>query len=201
MRKLPVYEATLNSEEDRLFSIAIVDSPAMEQEWQLFNKDKQLFNFEEEQMVITYPLIIADKPIYRNIPFEHYIKFTKDTIKQIALRFHKDGVNHFNEMHTDKEIVGKMFIFESWLKGKNDKANDMGFKDVAEGSFMVSIQVTDKDYWDNVIKTGQFKGLSMEIFYEMYKPNMELQDFIKVLIESDIKDEIIFNALTDYLNK
>jgi hypothetical protein len=200
MRKLPIYEAKLNDDEDRLFSIAIVDVPAMDEEWQLFNKE-QKFKLEEEEMVITYPLIVADKPIYRNEPFEHYIKFTKDTIKEIALRFHQDGVNHFNVMHTDEEINGKMYIFESWLKGKNDKSNDMGFENVPENSFMVSIQVTDKEYWNNVIKKGQFKGLSMEIFYAMFKPGLELEDFIKVLIESDIDDKIIFNALDSYLKK
>jgi hypothetical protein len=41
----------------------------------------------------------------------------------------------------------------------------------------------------------------MEIFYEMFKPGLELEDFIKVLIESDIEDKIIFNALDSYLKK
>lgn len=201
MRKLPVYDAIITDETDRLFSIALVDSPAMEEEWQLFNKDKQIFNTDEDQMVITYPLIVADKPIYRNYPFEHYIKFTKETIKEIALRFHQDGVNHFNVMHTEEEINGKMFIFESWLKGKNDKSNDMGFESVPEHSFMVSIQVTDRNYWNNVVKQGQFKGLSMEIYYDMFKPGLDLENFVRVLIESDIDEKAMFKALESYLQK
>jgi hypothetical protein len=200
MKKIPVFDAILDDDMDGISAIAIVETPAMEVNWALFNKnDKQKFSIEEEKMVITYPLIVADKPIYRNEPYEHYIKFNKEVIKDIALRFHMDGVNNFNKNHTNDEIKDKMFIFESWLKGKNDKSNDMGFSDISEGSLMVSIQVVDKEYWEKEIKSGNFKGLSMEAFYSMYSDDIKVENFVKNLINSNLDDDVLIKTLQNYI--
>jgi hypothetical protein len=208
--KLPVYDALLEDKTDGVTAIAIVDNPAMQVEWQLFNKKEQDddfgstrkdFNLNDEKMVITYPLIIAEKLIYRDIPFPHYIKFSKKTIKEMALRFHKNGVNNFNEMHTDKEIVDKMFIFESWLKGEVDKSNDMGYKDISEGSWFISIQVTDKDYWNNIIKKGEFKGLSMETYYSINDEYLKLEHFIRTLVDSNLDEEVLYKTLVNFLDR
>ncbi len=202
MDKIPVYKAILTDEIDGISAISIVENPAMEVEWKLFNeeiKEKQLFNYSDEEMIITYPLIVANKPIYRNIPFDHYIVFDKSTIKEIAMRFHNKGINNFNENHTNKEIKDKMYIFESWIKGKIDKSNEFGFEEVEEGSLMVSIQVTDKEYWNNVVKKGEFRGLSMEIFYEMYSEEFSLINFTKNLLKSNLDDDVLIKTLQNYL--
>lgn len=208
--KLPVYNAILEYEDDGVTAIALVDNPAMKVEWQLFNRQEQDtdfgktrkdFNLNDEKMVITYPLVIAEKLIYRDEPFPHYIKFDKKTIKEMALRFHKNGVNSFNEMHTDKSIKDKLYIFESWLKGEVDKSNNMGYEDISEGSWFISIQVTDKEYWENVIKKGEYKGLSMETYYSMNDQKLKLEHFIKTLVDSNLDEDVLYKTLINFLDR
>jgi hypothetical protein len=72
---------------------------------QHFSNDKPKLNFaiqDEDKHIISGPLMLADKPIYRNNKKfgEHFVTFSAETIKDIAIKFSKKGYQgNVNLMH------------------------------------------------------------------------------------------------------
>ena len=81
--------------------------------------DKQKFAIQdEEERVISGPLMLADTPIYRNDQNgEYYVQFSKDTIKKIAQKFFRKGYQqNVNLMHDSGSTVSGLTMFESFIK-------------------------------------------------------------------------------------
>ena len=75
----------------------------------------------EDERIISGPLMLADELIYRqNESFgEHYVKFSADTIRQIAIKFSKKKFqNHVNLMHDQNQKVDGVTMFESFIVDK-----------------------------------------------------------------------------------
>ena len=155
--------------------------------------DKQKMSFQitnEEQRVISGPLLIADKLIYRNNEKfgEHYVVFSADTIKQMAVKyFKKNYQNNVNLSHDPNQAVSGVTMFESWIvdKARGTKTLE-GFEDVADGSWFGSFYVENDEVWA-AIKEGQFKGFSVEGLFDYMTPlskEEQLLDTIKNLLYS-----------------
>ena len=127
----------------------------------------------EEQRIISGPLLIADKLIYRNNEKfgEHYVTFSADTIKQMAIKYFKKGYqNNVNLQHDPSKKVDGVTMFESWIVDKSRGTKSMeGFEDVANGSWFGSFYVDNQDVW-NGIKSGEFKGFSVEGLFDYAQP-------------------------------
>lgn len=128
--------------------------------------DKQAFVIQdEEQRIISGPLMLADTPIYRNdaIRGEYYVVFSADTIKQIAQKFFKKGYqNNVNLMHNSGDVQEGLTMFESWIVDKKRGIQPMvGFEDVPDGSWFGSYKVENDEAW-NKVKSGEVLGFSVE---------------------------------------
>ena len=127
----------------------------------------------EDEHIISGPLMLADMPIYRNNEKfgEHYVTFSADTIKQIAIKFAKKKYqNNVNLMHDPTMIVEGCTMFESFIVDKNRGIMPMkGFEDVNDGSWFGSFYVENKEVWDN-IKNGALKGFSVEGLFDYEEP-------------------------------
>ena len=93
------------SEELGMFSVSLVDFPAVETQFLCFNeeKPKQLFFAKPEEHIITGVALRADLPIYRRRPdgSEYYVVFTKETIKKMIARYSKQGMmNNVDFQHS-----------------------------------------------------------------------------------------------------
>jgi len=132
----------------------------------------------EEQRIISGPIMLSDSLIYRNSPEngEHYVKFTKDTIKSIAIKFAKKKYqNRINLMHQDNSQVDGIVMFESWITDEKRGILPMvGFEDVPDGSWFGSFFVENDDVWKG-IKDGLFKGFSVEGLFSM-EPKIDTTD-------------------------
>ena len=105
----------------------------------------QKFSFaikNEEQRIISGALMIADELIYRNNETfgEHYVKFSRETIKAIAIKFAKKKYqNHVNLMHSENRKVDGVTMFESFIVDRSRGIMPMAeFSDVADGSWFGS---------------------------------------------------------------
>lgn len=144
----------------------------------------------EDQRIISGPLILADMLIYRNNQAfgEHYVKFTAETIKQIAIKFAKrKNADKVNVMHDSALRVAGVTMFETWLTDKSRGIMPMkGYEDVAEGSWFASFYVENEDVWNN-IKSGNLKGFSVEGLFDYSNPltaeDEALQKIAKLLSE------------------
>jgi len=130
-----------------------------------FQFSKQNFAIQnEEERIISGPLMLADTPIYRNDDNgEYYVVFTKETIKKIAQRFFKKGYqSNVNLMHEQGNLTEGMTMFESWIKDEKRGIKAMkGFEDVPDGSWFGSFKVDNDEVWQ-MVKDGKVRGFSVE---------------------------------------
>lgn len=174
MEKLPLYELVI-SEEDADDSgvdfIALVDEPAIERNFQAFNSSKDLFKIRnEEKRIISGALMVANLPIYRRDEMrgEYFVKFSKKTIEQIVQKFFRNKfTGNVNLDHDHERVVDGVYMFESFLV---DNARGIsapsGFDRLTDGSWFGSFKVDNTEIWDKFVKTGEFKGFSVEGFFE-----------------------------------
>lgn len=151
--------------------------------------DKEKMNFRivnEEQRIISGPLMLADELIYRNNDKmgEHYVKFSADTIKAISIKFAKKKYqNHVNLMHDPEQKVKGVTMFESWLVDSKRGIQPMkGFEGVADGSWFGSFYVENDKVWQDV-KDGKFRGFSVEGMFDYEQPLTAEENALKKISE------------------
>jgi hypothetical protein len=207
---LPVFELVVPEEEMGVYAISLVDKPATETQWLAFSEEIK-FSLDSDKQIISAPLMLANTPIYRKDKMngEHYIVFTQATLERMAINFFKNNVREFNEMHNSAFGIDNATVVESWLKtSENDKSVALGFKDVPVGSWFISVFIDDKQYWEENIKSGKFKGFSLEGFFEkvqlsaeepiVNETEKELNDFVNKLdeiLKSDLSNKDLIAQL------
>lgn len=133
----------------------------------------------EDQRIISGALMIADELIYRNneVFGEHYVKFSAETIKQIAIKFSKRKYNNnVNLMHDPNQEVEGVTMFESFITDKTRGIMPMkGFEDVPDGSWFGSYYVENEEVWKS-IKNGEYKGFSVEGLFDYNQPISQEQE-------------------------
>jgi len=130
---------------------------------------------DEDQRIVSGPLMIADLPIYRkDEEGEYYVMFTGEQIKKIVQRFFKKGYQAKVNIEHGKQAEG-VYMFESYIIDKERGVNPpKGFEDVADGSWFGSFKVENEKLWDQV-KAGTFKGFSVEGLFRYEKAGMIVQ--------------------------
>lgn len=165
--ELPVYKIRIDMDDDStgLTAISLVDYPAVEKDFLLFDKQELLFKADDDKQIISGIALLADTPIYRrNEHGEFYVVFEKDTIRQLVEKYSKQGLlNVVNLQHKADTFVKDVYMIESYLIDKQRGICPVEFQDVKDGSWFVSYYVEDKQLW-NEIKNGDiFNGFSVEI--------------------------------------
>jgi hypothetical protein len=167
-KKLPIFNLEITNEDDsdvEVDFVALVDRPAIERQFLAFKDQKVQFAIQdEEERVISGPLMLADTPIYRNDQNgEYYVQFSKETIKKIAQKFFRKGYQqNVNLMHDSGSTVEGLTMFESFIKDSKRGIKAMaGFEDVPDGSWFGSFKVENEDVWQ-LIKDGKVRGFSVE---------------------------------------
>ena len=162
----PIYKLIIDPTEEgktEVSAIALVDMPAIERNFMAFSKPLKFQIQDEDQRIVSGPLMIPDMPIYReNDDFgQHYIVFDSGTIKQAAIKYAKKKYNdQVNMMH--KTFIDGVTLFESFLSDKTRGINPMkGFEDLPDGTWFGSMYVENEQAWQQ-IKDGTFKGFSVE---------------------------------------
>ena len=180
MRELPIYEISidLNEEETSVEFNSLVADPAHEISFQTFSQQKR-FQFNDEEQVITGVAISADTPIYRfdsDSNEEYYVVFTKQAIKDIIHDYARRGnFNKVNIEHNSSETVDGIYMIHSYqIDDQKGFTAPQRFKDVNDGSWIVSYKVTDADVWAKA-KAGDFTGYSVEGVFQMKSTDRTLE--------------------------
>lgn len=148
----------------------------------------------EDKRIISGPLMIPNELIYRNNERfgEHYVKFSPETIQNIAIKYSKKGYqNNVNLMHDSKQVVEGITMFEMFIKDSERGIQAMkGFEELPDGTLFGSYFVENEDVWKR-IKSGEFKGFSVEGLFDYVEPmnkEEELLEKIKSLLNETITD-------------
>jgi hypothetical protein len=127
----------------------------------------------ESEHIITGPLMIPQQLIYRNSEQfgEHYVKFSVETIKQIAIKFSKKGYQkNVNLMHEANMKVDGLTMFESFISDSKRGIKPMeAFKDLPDGTWFGSFYVENPKVWE-MVKEGKVKGFSVEGMFDYEEP-------------------------------
>ena len=189
-KDIPIYKITIDpeysdGEELGIEQIAFTSTPAIVTKGMAFDEHKKLFFSDDLKYRVVAPAMIPME-IYRNDEDddEYYVQFTAETIEQIHSKFMQDLTNRnvFNLEHdTDKTVPA--YVLEAWIveDPKKDKAYSSYGIEVPKGTLMVTAQVTDKEYYNELVKNEQI-GFSIEGFLglklsnQINKYNMKLPD-------------------------
>lgn len=202
--KLPIYEVVidLNDEETGMSCISLVDEPAVEKSFLLFEKEapKQALQFaidDNMEHCITGVAIRADYPIYRvgNSGYEYYVRFSKETIKDIVEKYSKQGLwNVTSLQHDGKEIDGAIMV-EMYIKDSEKGINPKDFEDIEEGSLFTTYKIVDEQLWEDIKNSDNINGFSIEIVSdlepteEFIEMNTEAEDWLAELLAWLEEDE------------
>lgn len=181
---LPIYRLDINEfdEETGIDFVALVESPAVERDFQAFNTTQRFAIQDEEKRIVSGVAMIADMPIYRRdaIRGEYYVVFDKESIFKIAKKWARSNKYDSVNEHHEKPINDGVSLFESYLVDRERGVMPpKGYEDVADGSWFVSYLIDNEDVWQRV-KSGEFKGFSVEGVFDFVS---ELDEDLKVIEE------------------
>ena len=176
-------------------AISLVTSPAIEQDFVFFGKEKNNLTFakvDEEKRMLISPALIPNKHIFRHNPNtqqDYYVYFSKETVRQASELYLKHN-NHHKATYQHQDRVSGVLTIESWIKeGDMDKSKMYGF-DLPNGTWFVKMKIENDDLWKK-IKGGELKGISIEGYFT---------DKMEMMTEKKTQDEEILIALNEIIN-
>jgi hypothetical protein len=178
-KDLPIYKITIDPEysdgqELGIEQIAFTSNPAIKVKGMAFNQGERLLFADDVKYRVTAPAMIPME-IYRrdDETGEYYVQFTAETIEQIHAKFMQDLKNRdvFNLEHDQAQTV-PAYILESWIvdNPKLDKSFTTFGIEVPKGTLMLTAQITDKEYYQELVSKDQI-GFSIEGFLGLKMSN------------------------------
>jgi len=197
-----------DSQELTIDAISLVSSPAIEEDFVFFGKEKNNLTFakiDEEKRMLVSPALIPLKQIYRYdaaTDSDYYVYFSKETVRQASELYLKHN-NHHKATYEHSDRVSGVLTIESWIKeSEQDKSKMYGF-DLPIGTWFVKMKIENDELWER-IKSGELKGLSIEGYFidrmetmskaitdeQIRTAYKELQAEGKVKVELGLMDDI-----------
>ncbi len=142
----------------------------------------------EEQRIISGPLMIPNQKIYRfdkETQTEYEVYFSPETIKKIAIKYAKRGFQkNVNIMHNPDMVASGVTLFEIFQSDKSRGIKAMeGFEDLPDGTLFGSMYVENDVAWD-MVKDDTLKGFSVEGNFGMKlksKYEMQFEKIVEIL--------------------
>ena len=190
--EIPLFECVIdeNDFETGVDFVALVGKPAIERNFHFFNESKKhQFQINDERRIVSGPLMIPNLPIYRydEKTGPYYVTFSAETIEKICMKFMKNGFGRNVNME-HKTPVNGVFMFECFMVDSTRGINaPSGFADLPHGTWFGSYKIENDSVWNDKVKTGEFRGFSVEgAFDELFV--LKQNQFNKRV---DIVDEIL----------
>jgi len=184
--ELPIYELTIDPTEENKYevtAVAFVDAPAIERDFIAFAANQPFLGFaiqNEECREVFGAAMIPDMLIYRNDGMgEYYVKFSAETIKQIAEKFFtKDYHKSANIMHESGTPLDGVVFFQSLIKDSTKGITLAG--DHPDGTWFLGAKINNEALWQG-IKAGKYKGFSVEGLFAGKPTNAAQMQYQKIL--------------------
>jgi len=198
MDKVKVFEIVIENnleDETGVDFIALVDQPAIMKNWMAFNSQENKLAFksvDNEKRLIMGAAMIPDLKIYRHDAErgDFYVYFSKDTISDISKKYHRKGFsNNVNVMHDPNTLATDVYVVESFITDEARGISDPKGFDNPEGTWYVTMHVDNDTIWNDFVKTGQFKGFSVEGLFNEIEDTETKEDKILKEIDAIIKSE------------
>jgi hypothetical protein len=177
---LPLYRLVINEDDHTgVTAVALVDRPAIELNWQAFNNQKRKFEtVSAEKRIIAGPLMLANTPIYRSDERGEYdVVFYPEDIENIVDKYHrKQYSQNVNPMHESMLLLPDIYMISNFIVDSTKGfSSPMGYQ-LPDGSWFGMFKVRNEEVWNEYIKTGVFKGFSVEGFFNEVLVSESLTD-------------------------
>ena len=162
---LDIFEGQIKSNDEGILAISLVDDPAIDIDFVCFSKDKNIVNFSiqsEEERIITGPIMIPDYPIIRNVDgYKFYVKYSRETIKEMAEKMLKDGT--FNNVDTqhNMQFIDGLSLIELYIKDSKKGIVPSFLQNIPDGTLIASYHIADDTLWDSVKNGKLLNGFSL----------------------------------------
>ena len=171
----PVYKITIedeyaDGENLGIEMIAFTSKPAIKVKGMAFNSHVAMAFKDDVKMRVVAPAMIPMNIYRKDEDGEEYdVQFSAEVIEQIHSKFMQNLQNKdiFNLEHdTTKKVPA--YILEAWIvdNSTTDKAFTTYGIETPKGTLMLTSQVTDRAYYDELVESGQV-GYSIEGFLGM----------------------------------
>ena len=181
-----------DNQELAIDAISLVTSPAIEQDFVFFGKEKNNLTFakvDEEKRMLVSPALIPNKQIFRHDPntdSDYYVYFSPDTVRKASELYLKHN-NHHKATYQHQDRVSGVLTVESWIKeGDSDKSKLYGY-DLPNGTWFVKMKIENDELWEK-IKAGELKGLSIEGYFTNKFEQMQKKEFTNEEVKTALKE-------------
>ena len=182
MEKKKVYRMEVDEmdSESGVFALSLVEEPAIEANFVYLSKHNELLKLatvDSDKRIIIGPALIPNMEIPRiEGQEEYYIVFPESTVEKAAELFMMRQMNN-NATIEHNESVDDISVVESWIidDPKRDKSNVYGME-FPKSTWMVKMKVNNDDVWNNYVKTGKVKGISLEGIFSHKLVDMSSQE-------------------------
>lgn len=186
---LPVFNIVLDSEEDGLQLVSLVDYPAVCESFLKFKEEHKTLTFttDNEQHIISGVSLLADTPIYRCDEFnnEYYVVFTKETIKQLVEKYNKENKTNITSLQHNGQPISDCIMIESYFIDKERGICPKEFEHCPDGSWITSYKVTNDELWNEIKTSGQLNGFSVEISCQLEPAKEDQKIYDEPLSDED----------------
>jgi hypothetical protein len=164
--KITIDEAYGDGEDLGISQIAFTATPAIKVKGMAFSSNEKRYFTDDVKMRIAAPALIPME-IYRcDEDGEYFAEFTEAEIERLTSKFMANltNIGKFNLEHKEGDVA-PAYILEAWIVNDPiaDKAKSTFNIDVPKGTLMIVSQVTDLDYYNQLVANGQV-GFSIEGF-------------------------------------
>lgn len=183
-QELPLYDIVMKDNgEAGMYRISLVTNPAIQENFIYFSEEKDMFFVDNEKGMVVGPVIIPNKPIYRQGENGgYYVQFSVDTIEKMMMGYAEKGLhNSFNIQHQYE--TDEVYMLEMWMKeSEEDKSKAYGF-DLPVGTVFAKAYVKSEAIRDE-IKASGLNGFSIEVKnFDMVEHKFESDMDFKFAIE------------------
>lgn len=169
---LPLYYAQITTDDDGIFCMSLVGSPAVKSNFLTFAKHDNKRDMvrmtaieDGEKRLLLGVIMRADFPIYRNDDgIEYYLAFDAPTLRRMAEKMLADGRSTTVTIQHNGKLVEGVHLQELFIKDTSKGISPKGFEDIEEGSLFGVYKVLNDDVWD-MVKRGECKGFSLEGYF------------------------------------
>ena len=198
------YEAIYDEDSENIFSVSLVESPAMESAFIALSKQEviertiKLAEVDKKEHTLLGVVLIPDRPVYRNQDGkEFYVTFPKETIKASAHDFFKKGFHRNSSLEHETKLTGISFV-ESWMIAdpKNDTANayNLPKEDIVEGAWVMKMKCDNEEVYQKALD-GEIKGFSIDGLFKL-NPTKEVNLKSDNKMESNLVNDFITDVKT-----
>jgi len=198
---MKTFEAVFNNAKNKgVYSISLVESPAMEGDFIALSKDAKIEfkTVDEEQRILMGLVLEPNKPIYRNQDGEEFnIVFSEQTIKDLSQNFFKQGYQTNSSIEHSGDRIEGLSFYESWIveDSKVDKSANFGLS-YPKGSWIATMKVDNDEIWNEYVKSGKVLGFSIDAFVTLKE--VKLKSDIEMAEEKKSFKEQVHEVLVSF---